>query len=133
MKPRRSHRNRRGAAAVEFGLVLPVLLMILLGIIDYGWVFFNQLQMTNAVREGARAGVVVDDPVTALNTADAVTKNYLTAGGIDLTNVTISANFVGGSDVQVTATQNPFQPLVGFVPTPAQLNATAAMRWELAP
>ena len=46
--------NRRGVAAVEFGIVLIPLLLILFGIINWGVVIFNQSVITNAAREGAR-------------------------------------------------------------------------------
>ena len=82
MRRMTGRKNQRGAAAVEFGLVLPVLLMILLGIIDYGWVFFSQLQMTNAVREGARRGVVQDTPAAATGVSYTTALNYLTAAGV---------------------------------------------------
>jgi hypothetical protein len=52
--------NDRGAAAVEFALVVPVLLMILFGIIDYGLLFNNSLSVKQGVREGARQGVVAN-------------------------------------------------------------------------
>ncbi len=48
----------RGAAAVEFALVVPVLLMVLFGIIDYGLLFNNSLSVKQGVREAARQGVV---------------------------------------------------------------------------
>lgn len=44
-----------GAAAVEFALVLPVLLLILFGIIDFGRAFNAQITLTQAAREGVRA------------------------------------------------------------------------------
>lgn len=43
---------------VEFALVLPVLILIVCGIIDFGWLFYNQLSLDNACREGARFAVV---------------------------------------------------------------------------
>ena len=46
--------DRRGASAVEFALVLPLLMVLLTGIIQFGWVFFIQFSMENAAREGAR-------------------------------------------------------------------------------
>jgi Flp pilus assembly protein TadG len=65
-------RRERGAAAVEMALVLPLLIMLLGGIVDYGRYFWTQVQLTNAAREGARAGItgVTTAEVTArINTA----------------------------------------------------------------
>ncbi|NUT37963.1 MAG: pilus assembly protein [Hamadaea sp.] len=55
---RRSHRDG-GAAAVEFALVLPLLLLIVFGIIDFGRLLNAQIKTTEAAREGARAASIV--------------------------------------------------------------------------
>lgn len=47
-------RDDRGAVAVEFGILLPVLLLILLGIIDFGRAYYAKNTLTQAAREGAR-------------------------------------------------------------------------------
>ena len=58
-KRTRTHgRTERGASAVEFALVVIPLLMIIGGIVNFGFVFAQQLALDNAVRAGARAGVV---------------------------------------------------------------------------
>ena len=49
------HRGDRGAAAVETALLLPVLLLIIFGIIDFGRMLNAQITLTEAAREGARA------------------------------------------------------------------------------
>jgi len=46
--------RERGAAAVEFALVLPLLIVLLLGIIDFGLYYYNDLQLTHAARDAAR-------------------------------------------------------------------------------
>ena len=46
--------RERGAAAVEFALILPVLLILLLGIIDFGLYYYNDLQLTHVARDAAR-------------------------------------------------------------------------------
>jgi len=51
-------RHERGAAAVEFGLILPVLLMIIGGIIDFGIMYNKQILLSNAARDGVRQVVV---------------------------------------------------------------------------
>ena len=53
----------RGAAAVELALILPVLLLLIGGVVDFGRAFFAQVVITNAAQEGARAGVVQGDAV----------------------------------------------------------------------
>ncbi len=55
---RRPQRRDAGASAVEFALVAPVLFLILFGIIDYGIWFSDSISARQAVRDGARRGVV---------------------------------------------------------------------------
>lgn len=47
-------KSEKGQAMVEFALILPVLLLIIAGIIDFGWVFHQQVIANNASREAAR-------------------------------------------------------------------------------
>jgi Flp pilus assembly protein TadG len=69
-----------GAAAVEFALVVPLLLMVLFGILDYGLLFSNALSAKQGVREGARQGVVS-------NFGPACTMTWATAPSADITNL----------------------------------------------
>ncbi|WP_415854596.1 TadE/TadG family type IV pilus assembly protein [Sinomonas sp. G460-2] len=62
------HRER-GAAAVEFALVLPVLLVLVLGIIDFGRVFSAQQTLTYAARAGARVMVLQNSQSAAVSAA----------------------------------------------------------------
>jgi hypothetical protein len=55
-------RGDSGAAALEFGLVVPVLLLLAFGIIDYGMFFTDSLGARDGVRQAARQGVVDDIP-----------------------------------------------------------------------
>jgi hypothetical protein len=59
MAASRARRRDRGAAAVEFALVLPVLLLIIFGIIDFGRMLTAKITLTEAAREGARAAALV--------------------------------------------------------------------------
>jgi Flp pilus assembly protein TadG len=80
-----SLRSERGAELLEFALVLPVLLLVLAGILDMGFLFKDYEVLTNAAREGARMaalpGWVESDVQTRVN-------NYLAAGGFQGTATT---------------------------------------------
>jgi hypothetical protein len=56
--PSQTVRSDRGAAAVEFAIVSLMLLSLLLGIIEFGFIFQAQIAITNAAREGARMATV---------------------------------------------------------------------------
>ena len=124
-------RGSSGVSVVEFALVLPVLIAILLGIMDYGWVFFTRLTMTNAAREGARVGVTRNAGAASGDAVDAA-QDYLDAAGLSAA-VTATTPSDADPRVIVTVTVDPFVPLVGFVPTPDDMQVTSTMRWELAP
>jgi Flp pilus assembly protein TadG len=113
-------KKKRGAAAVEFGLVLIPLSLILLGIIDYGWAFLQAAQVSNAAREGARAAAVGDDGAAAANF-------YLNQVFLDgERNVTVT----NGADRVTVRVDYTFEPLVDFVPLPDQLTSEVTMRIE---
>ncbi len=52
--PKRERRTEEGAAAVEFALVAGLLITLLFGIIDFGWMVNRDTMVNNAAREGAR-------------------------------------------------------------------------------
>jgi Flp pilus assembly protein TadG len=55
---RRSAGDDAGASAVEFALVVPILVLLVFGIIDFGGIFAQQLALNNGVRQGTRQAVV---------------------------------------------------------------------------
>jgi hypothetical protein len=68
-----------GAELIEFALVLPLLLLVVLGIIDFGFLFQRYEVVTNAAREGARVAVL---PGYADSDVVARVNQFLTAGGL---------------------------------------------------
>jgi Flp pilus assembly protein TadG len=61
--------SEHGAAAVEFALLLPLLLLLVLGTIEFGRVYNVQITLTNAAREGVRVMAIGNDPVAAKDAA----------------------------------------------------------------
>jgi len=69
----RHARDDKGAAAVEFALVLPILVLLLFGMIEFGVVYDAQLQVTHAAREGARRAAVGGNMAAVQAVVDAQT------------------------------------------------------------
>jgi len=68
-------KNQRGTAAVEFAIILPLLIIIVFGIIEFGTLLYDKAVITNASREGARAGIVAQVP----RVADAAIQTIVTS------------------------------------------------------
>jgi hypothetical protein len=93
----RPSRRDRGAAAVEAALILPVLLLIVFGIIDFGRMLNTQIALTEGAREGARAVALGVDPQPRVDTA--------TGGRGDVTDLTeCGSDPAPGDDAEVTVT-----------------------------
>lgn len=117
---------------VEFVLVLPVLMVILFGIIQFGLTFNNYVALTDAVRAGARtAAVSAQSP----NPVGTTTTRVKTASG-DLNSakvgVTVSApsGWVHGNDVVVTGTYPYSISLFGVVVASGNLSSKTTERIE---
>ncbi|GAA3707315.1 hypothetical protein GCM10022399_25070 [Terrabacter ginsenosidimutans] len=101
-------RSERGASAVEFAIILPVLFLVIAGIVDFGRFFFMKIQVTNAAREGVRMAVVMPGPtpdpgpsITARATA--------AAGGVPSVSVSALATCTAGSTAYASVrVQAPF-------------------------
>ncbi len=70
-------RCQKGVAAIEFALIFPVLLVIIFGIIEFSLLLYDKQVITNASREGARAGIVAGR-LDAVDIKSVVT-NYVTS------------------------------------------------------
>ncbi len=62
----RTVNREKGASAVEFALVLPVLMLVLFGIIEFGFILYDKAVITNASREGARKGIAFRQDATGI-------------------------------------------------------------------
>lgn len=129
-------RSESGASAVEFALLLPVLMMILFGVIEFGLALYRQAILTNASREGARLGIVQSVPPITNAAVDAKIDAYLTAAGINPGTVTRNTPVLtGGTNSNVTVTLTlPYTYVVlpGLTSIAPSINlvATTVMRHE---
>jgi len=129
MRSRAHGRRDDGAAAVEFALILPVLLVVVFGLIQYGLYFWSMQGGSSAAREAARRGAVgqlvscadfrtyVRDrigPTSSDATHATITRTYKTVGGLPVTAGSVAA----GDVVTVTVTFKGYDmdfPLVPFI------------------
>jgi Flp pilus assembly protein TadG len=94
---RRDRRSRRGQALVEFALLLPFLLLLLLGVIEMGRAWNAKQVLTDAAREGARLAVIGDPTVTQVR-VDSLIKIIIRRAGFDSSKVTSTYdNFRSGT------------------------------------
>jgi Flp pilus assembly protein TadG len=91
--------NERGANAVEFALLVPLLILLLFGIISFGWMFSQQLALNNAVREGARFAVTEGNPTAQQCQQIPTTVRASLAGSTigDPAAVTVTSQRIGGA------------------------------------
>jgi hypothetical protein len=75
-------RSERGAELIEFALVFPLLLLLVLGMVDFGFLFQRYEVLTNAAREGARMAVL---PGYSPTDVQARVCNYVQGGGVPIT------------------------------------------------
>jgi Flp pilus assembly protein TadG len=98
----RALREQKGASAVEFALILPLLVVFVFGIIEFGLLLYNQQVITNASREGARAGIVQPPGVsfaTIQGVVQTYTSNHLVTftSGVVTPTVTVLNTTTGGN------------------------------------
>jgi Flp pilus assembly protein TadG len=102
-------RRQEGAVSVEFALVITLLLLIVGGVIDFGHYLYLRQVATSASREGARFGVMYNNPrVTAAQIQSYVQQKYGSAmgysNGSGPTVAVTGAGGASGTDLQVTVT-----------------------------
>jgi len=130
LPPHKRLRRSEGQTLVEFALVLPVLCMLLFGVIQFGVVFNNYVDLTDAVRAGARKAAVsrlAADPVGAATQAVVGS-----AGDININpaNVSVTSDWQAGDSVTVHATYPYSINLLGIVVASGNLQSTTTERVE---
>jgi len=110
MVPSRSPKQERGQSAAEFALVLPVLVLLLFLIIDFGRAVYCYHVVASAAREGARFG-----QVSTHTAAGAVARARDTAVGLDASALTVNVGYPSADTIQVSVSYafRPVTPLIG--------------------
>jgi Flp pilus assembly protein TadG len=131
--------RERGAAAVEFALVAPLLVLLICGIIDFGRGYATLNQLAAAAREGARVAAVLPDPEGAdRSTVRAAVLAFANGQlGSDIARARIDVDLKGDRTVTVIVENYPFTlitPLAGMIKSEATIFMTrgATFRWERA-
>jgi Flp pilus assembly protein TadG len=117
---------------VEFALVLPILLLLLLGVVQFGIAFNNYLAVTDAVRAGARQGAVARYLPPAERCPSVVSRVRDSAENLTQSklNVSCASTFAAGEDVTVTASYPYSISILGMVVKSGNLTSTTTERVE---
>jgi Flp pilus assembly protein TadG len=125
--------DQDGAAAVEFALLLPLLVLLLFGLIQFGIAFNTRIQATNAAREGARMAVVGINNWADVGGGTAFWQAVQQDAGLgSLDNCVLDTTDVVGGTLTVTF-DYPLDLVIPFMPSPPSWQtgtAKATMRIE---
>ncbi len=128
-------RNQKGAAMVELAIALPLILILLCGTIEFGILYYNKQVITNASREGARAGIVAGITNSTIKT---IVKEYSNAkliglnGSVSITDSDIQIILDGDDDLKISvnvAYSFLFSQIIGLGSS-IDISASTVMRME---
>lgn len=132
-----SRSGRQGSVATEVALILPIFVVLLIGVLEYGWVMPNGTTLEQVARDAARTGSLASDAADRIPRATARVTARLPETSFDPADVTVSVQTIqlpttGDTAVQVDLTAQ-YRALFGLVPTPLTLSGSAVMRAEVQP
>lgn len=135
MNTQNHRRDRKGAVTVEAAILFPMLLLLALGIIEYGWAFLKAHEISNAARNGAR---VAARPYATNSEVQQAVGSMLTNAGIASYTLTLTPNDVSSAPraslVRVGIVVNYDTLRLGdkapLLPGPAQLSSSVSMAKE---
>ena len=110
--------DQNGGALVEFAIVLPLLLMLIFGMIEFSVMLYDKAMITNASREGARKGIVYSYPAPITTAEITQTVNdylqghMISLGGPSTPTVAVSGQCAGSGDPLTVTVTYPYNFLV---------------------
>jgi Flp pilus assembly protein TadG len=132
-------RDQSGAALVEFALVATMLMMLIMGMIDFGRALYTKNSLTNAAREGGRfAAVQTDVKSREADIKNVVITHMSPFGGAALTAAQITVTYnepsgtVESTTIEIAYPFEPITPIAGLIGLdPLTLKASAQFRQEV--
>ncbi|PTL71599.1 pilus assembly protein TadE [Rathayibacter caricis DSM 15933] len=116
----------KGAVALEFALVLPILMVVLVGIIEFSLLFTAQTTITNAAREGARSMALYNNPATARSAVKNSAFNL--SPGLTDAQITVSPTACTAGARTTTTIRYQYHLMTGLFGDGITLTGKAAMR-----
>lgn len=142
MKKQNQNIGQKGAAAAEFAIILPLLVILVFGIADVGMALYNKQVLTNASREGARAGIaratISAIKGVAVDYCNSTNRLFppgtvLSVGDVDVLGGGPGSSFQSDLTVTVTHVHNfMFADIIGLSPTITMTGRTV-MKMEPVP
>jgi Flp pilus assembly protein TadG len=120
--------NQRGQAVIELALTLPLLLVVVFGIIDFGFMFQRYESVTNAAREGARLGVLQSSAGYTATEAQNRALDYLHASGLNGPTRACGAAMLKNSMCALMTTQT--VPVTGSTPAKTVDQVTVIVEYD---
>ncbi len=123
---------RRGSISVEFAVTLPIVLLLLIGVLEWGRMLAREVAVVTVARDAAHAGALTrkaDDPTLV---ARLQAEDGLRAAGFDPALATVAARSFpnpAGTMLELRVTV-PFTALFGLIPVSPQLHAVTTIRME---
>jgi Flp pilus assembly protein TadG len=132
MKNRPDIRTEQGQTMTEFAIVLPVLVLLVFAVIQFGILFNNYVMLTDAARAGARKAAVSRTDSNPIGATETQVRN--SASGLDQSQLKVSVSpstpWAPASDVTVTATYPYSISLLGLVVASGNLSSKVTERVE---
>jgi Flp pilus assembly protein TadG len=121
---KRHSQHEKGSSLVEFSLILPLLILIISGVADFGRAYHDYIIISNASREGARFASHFPDNESGIQST---TANEALNSGITIQSSLVSVtglNSVGGNPITVTV-EYPFRTIMGQIVGVSTITLTA--------
>ncbi|MDP4118849.1 MAG: TadE/TadG family type IV pilus assembly protein [Bacillota bacterium] len=127
----KSIKNEKGQAVVEFAIVLPILILIIGGMIDFSWIYSNQNIIDNCAREGARYAIVHATDTNVTTEITNYTKSIAPTSLADSLNVQVEfsntySHRAGNVKITVSSDVNVLTPIAGVFTDGQKLNLSSS-------